>query len=184
MKKLLNIVSFIMIAGSITASYSVIPVKTDTPLIKAVKDGNYKLMKNLLKRRHVSINELGIDQKTALDVAVEYGDSKIALYLTKKGGKVTRSENIYYLRSMFKDRGLKSLITFAIMLLCGGFVGCIFQLCIQAVECISLGYLALAIPVGVGVVAYAGYMWSRPFKAYAMYTNIEKSWMLQIPEIA
>lgn len=182
MKKLVTILS-IMIASSIVAAQAVIPVQSNTVLIKAVQSGNYKQVKRLLKNEKVAVNELGIDQKTALDWAVEYGDTKIAFLLAKYSGKVTRTDNSYHLKLMFRTMGKKNLITFAKMFLVGGLIFWAFGLCVALVETISLAYLAVAIPAGVGVITYAGYMWSRPFVASSMYSKSHLGWMMPISDI-
>ncbi len=63
--------------------------KQDTDLIKAVKTGNIKAVKQLLKNKNVDLNQLDTDNKTALDLAVEYQRKKIVFLLAKAGGKVT-----------------------------------------------------------------------------------------------
>lgn len=183
MKKLLSILALIMIAFLAQASHPVIPVKTDSMLILAVKDGNYKFIKKLLKSGNAFVNELGIDQKTAMDIAVEFGDSKIAILLSKYGGKVTRADNSYQFKSMLRNCGKKKLITFACMFLLCWLPLSYFSIAICAAE-VSLGYLALAIPVGLGILVYAGYEWTSLFKGISMYSKAERSWMIQIPNIA
>ncbi|MBP9765242.1 ankyrin repeat domain-containing protein [Candidatus Babeliales bacterium] len=67
--------------------------KQDTDLIKAVKTGNIKAVKQLLKHKNVDLNQLDTDNKTALDLAVEYQHKKIVVLLAKAGGKVTSMDN-------------------------------------------------------------------------------------------
>jgi ankyrin repeat protein len=72
--------AFIACSGTVVANSSFLGQKADTQLIQAVKDGNRKAVKKLLKSG-VDVSELGQDHKTALDAAVEYGHTKIALDL-------------------------------------------------------------------------------------------------------
>ncbi len=183
MKKLISFLAFTMTALSVAASHPAIPVTIDPMLIKAVKNGNYKNVKNLLRSKTVLVNELGVDQKTALDIAVEFGDSKVAILLSKHGGKVTRADNSYEFKSMLRHCGKRKLITFVSMFLLCWLPLSYFSIAICSLE-ISLGYLALAIPATVGILVYAGYEWSSLFKGISMYSKAERSWMIQIPNIA
>jgi hypothetical protein len=183
MKKLISFLAFTMIASFVGASHPLIPVKSDTLLIKTVKNGNYKNVKRLLKSGNVFVNELGVEQKTAMDVAVEFGDSKIAILLSKYGGKITRADNSDAFKSMLKYRGKRYFISFCFMFLFAGLALWAFEACICAVEA-SLAYLALAIPAGVGIIVYSGYEWSRLFKGISMYSKAERSWMIDISDIA
>lgn len=183
MKKLISF-SLLFISAVLGAyAVPVIPVKSDTALIKAVKVGNRKEIKRLLKKEHVAVNEIGIDQKTAMDVAVEFGDAKTAMLLSKYNGKMTRADNVAEFKSMLKYRGKRLLISFAAMFLFAGLVFWAFDVCVRLVSDISLTYLALAIPVGLGLVVYSGYEWSRLFKGISMYSKVEQNWMIQIPDI-
>lgn len=183
MKKLISVLVFAVISLSAAASHPVIPVKTDPMLIQTVKHGNFKNVKRLLKSGNVLVNELGIDQKTAMDIAVEFGDSKTAILLSKYGGKVTRADNSHQFKSMLRHCGKRKLITFISMFLLCWLPLSYFTLAICALDA-SLGYLALAIPATVGVLVYAGYEWSSLVKGISMYSKAERSWMIQIPNIA
>lgn len=183
MKKLISVVFFSLVSLSVVPSHPVIPLKTDSMLIKAVKNGNYKSVKKLLKLDTVLVNELGIDQKTAMDIAVEFGDSKVAILLSKYGGKVTRADNSYEFKNMLRHSGKRKLIRFVSMFLLAWLPFSYLAIAMAAVE-ISLGYLALAIPAGMGVLVYAGYEWSSLFTSISRYAQSERSWMIQIPDIA
>jgi ankyrin repeat protein len=184
MKNLISLLAFAMISLSVAASHPVIPVKSDTMLIKAVRAGNIKDVKRLLKSNNRLVNQLGIDHKTAMDVAVEFGNSKIAILLSKHGGKVTRSDNSEAFKSMLKYRAKRYIISFVAMFLFAPLLIWALDITFNLAECVSAAYYALAIPVLAGTVVYAGFEWSRLFKGFSMYSQAECSWMIQIPDIA
>jgi len=185
MKKLI-VFYFLNIFTSLSASVipPMIPVKTDTLLIKSIKSGDRKTIKNLLKNRLVRINELGIDQKTAMDVAVEFGDAKTAILLSRYGGKMTRSDNVAEFKSMLSYRAKRFLISFIVMFLLAPTACYLFSFSVILAEEVSKAYLALAIPIGIGVFFYGAYEWYSLFKAISMCSEVEKCWMIQVPDIA
>lgn len=183
MKKLILFGLFIVFTDTLTsATQSIIPVKRDTELIKAIKNSDMKTVKHLLKKKRVAVNEFGIDQKTAMDVAVEFGDAKSAILLSKYGGKMTRPDNVAEFRYMLKYRAKRLFISFMVMLLFAPIAIWAFEVCVNLAEHVSAGYLALAIPAGVGIFVYSGYEWSRLFKGFSMYSKIEQNWMIAIPD--
>ncbi|MBP9765245.1 ankyrin repeat domain-containing protein [Candidatus Babeliales bacterium] len=77
-------------------------MKQDTKLMRAVKAGNIMAVRKLLKDKKLDLykldkgldlNQLDKDNKTALDLAVEYQHTKIVVLLAKAGGKVTSIDN-------------------------------------------------------------------------------------------
>ncbi|MBI2344907.1 ankyrin repeat domain-containing protein [Candidatus Dependentiae bacterium] len=182
MKKLIGFYLLLVSVGFIEATHPLIPVKSDTALIKAVKEGDHKTIKTLLKNKCIKINEFGIDYKTALDIAVEFDDAKTAILLSKYGAKMTRADNVQQFKSMLAYRGKRLLYSFVAMFIFSGIAFWALNYCVCLVNHVSEAYLALAIPVCVGVIVYAGFQWSRLFMGISMFSKVEKNWMIQIPD--
>lgn len=80
---------------------------TKNDLFVAVSSGNQKTVKKILSHGGIPVNSLNNDRQTALDIAVDCRDLKMARLLMKKGGKVTSISIADDLRDMLKMRGLK-----------------------------------------------------------------------------
>ena len=129
MLKLFNFFSiFILFSVSVYANQSFVGQKSDTQLIQAVKAGNKKTVKKLLKSG-ISVNSLGQDHKTALDLAVESGYVKIAIYLIEYGGKVTSVENQIALQSLLHEYSQRYKFISRILAI---------VTCILAIPCVAL----------------------------------------------
>lgn len=206
----MSLVAIFATFGLITAEHMAASKATSTDLFRAVKTGNDKMLRLMLKHRHnleirneagntllveavlmgnrkavkkilaygVSVNALTADNKTALDLAVEYGYSKIAFDLVKHGGKVTNQDNLYYLKTMLKDRSFSLLLQFPILWIFGGILCAVLIIPLLAIEaCVPVlgGCLVAA-----GILGYVGYTVSLPFRAYSWHSSAEHSWLMHI----
>ncbi len=160
--------------------------RVDTEIIKAVKSENYRVLKNLLKKKNSSINDLGVDQKTALDIAVEIGNAKIAILLCRYGGHVTVADNKAYMNQLCKIESGKSWRKFIAILpiwtlfLCGVCTGLIFLL--DSVYCVSAIYEALFWTSFCGYIVTTSYV-NNFYLESKVFEHISKqNWVIRVLE--
>ena len=167
--------AFVVFSGSMQSFFD---QKADTQLIQAVKAGDKKAVKKLLKSG-ADVNELGQDSKTALDAAVEYGHAKLVLDLIKHHGKVTSEDNQNYLKILCKDYKKKLWMGFGIgiglFILMIPFTG-------WALVCGASNSLA-AVCFLLGELVGVAYILSLPFQAYPWARKSQQNWMLPVSEI-
>lgn len=107
MKRLMSILATICLSGFIFAANS--QEEVVSKLITAVKCKDKGRVQHLLTYNKVDVNAL-YKGRTALDVAVDHGATKIAKVLMKHGAKVTTEENALALRRMFKMRAVNFFV--------------------------------------------------------------------------
>lgn len=77
-----------------------------TDLFKAVASNQITKVKKIIKT-NTSLNDRDITGRTALDIAVERGNTKIARILLKNGAKVSSQANAVRLQDMLRVRAFK-----------------------------------------------------------------------------
>ncbi len=180
--------AFMVLSGSVVAQQSFSGPKTDTQLICAVKSGDRKAVKKLLKSG-VDVNQFGQDYKTALDAAVEYGYTKIALDLMKYDAKVTCDDNQKYLTELCKEHSKSLWGRFPIMLLaCAAVAGIavpivLFGILFSPMQMIYYIYPIFFISYCAAGAVLVGYTISLPFQANSWSKRSELNWMLPVSTI-
>lgn len=124
----------------------------DSLLSNAVVNNDYKMVKALLKSGKVHVNQMVQDNKTALDLAVEYGYTKIALLLAKYGGKITREDNLYHFKSVILRKSIGSIVKFFLLAALGIGLVCVtvfvwFPAALAGD--VTLFFVSLSLPVAV-----------------------------------
>lgn len=184
-----NLVIFFLwfLSGSLDAAIQLaMPVQNDTVLIRAVRAGNLKLVKTLLKKEKVAVNEFGIDQKTALDVAVEYGNMKIAILLAKYDGKMTREDNAAEFTKLLNKRFIFLSVIFdflfniSIMPIClSGFLLLPIAICWEQALIIDKIAMVSMLIAGITIACTPLIVTALTFKKVKrFYYSSEQNWML------
>jgi hypothetical protein len=177
--------AFMALSGSVVAKQSFLGQKTDTQLICAVKNGDRKAVKKLLKSG-AAVNELGEDNKTALDAAVEHGHAKIAIDLIKYDAKVTVQDNLKYLCVLCKEHSKNLWIRFPIFIVFSAaavgiaaylaFLGLLFT---GPFIITSYVYAVFFLSYCAAGAALVGYTISLPFQA-SVWSGKAQNWMLSV----
>lgn len=106
MKKLIIGICFMLSACGAFLAKAVAP----KDLFSVVQAGDRKAVKKMLLNG-ANVNALNAKGKTALDIAAERGNFKIARDLVSSGAKVTKKSNAAFLVKKFKSRALNFFIS-------------------------------------------------------------------------